>query len=241
MSPAASPSATPLLAGLGLGCRRGERWLFDGLNLALQAGEVVWLRGANGRGKTSLLRLLAGLSAPAAGEVHFRGQRLRAAGPAWRDALLYLGHANGLKDDLTVSESLAFLAAIHGRPTTAEALAAALRATGMHSRRAAPVRSLSQGQRRRAALARLALDLAAPADAARGPGVWLLDEPYDALDAEGCALLDGLIADHARRGGAVLLTSHLPLALRDPLPRVLALDDHAPVARARREPEPVPA
>ncbi|GAP36832.1 cytochrome c biogenesis heme-transporting ATPase CcmA [Piscinibacter sakaiensis] len=233
MSSAAAPIATaPLLAAEGLGCRRGERWLFQRLDLALRPGEVVWLRGANGRGKTSLLRLLAGLSVPAAGRVlHFGEPGRPAAAAAARQ--LYLAHANALKDDLGAGEALAFLATIHGRPATAAALEAALRAVGMASRRTAPVRSLSQGQRRRVALARLALDLAHPGDAT----VWLLDEPYDALDAEGCARLDGLLQAQAARGGAVLLTSHLPLALREPLPRELSLDALAPAAAPRRTAE----
>ena len=121
-----------------------------------------------------------------------------------------------MKDDLSPLENLAFLARLHGDDPGAVACVEALRRFGLASRRDAPVRTLSQGQRRRVALARLAL-------AAEG-SLWLLDEPYDALDAEGCSTLDGLLSAHARSGGAVVLTSHLALTVRDPVPLVLQLD-----------------
>lgn len=227
----APPTAHTLLAAAAVACRRGERLLFQGLDLALQPGQVVWLRGANGRGKTSLLRLLTGLSDPEQGQVMWRGQPLRAAGAAFRSRLVYIGHTNGLKEDLTVLESLQFLARLHGRPATVAALHEALAALGMASRRGAPVRTLSQGQRRRVALARLALDLAT--DTAE-PSVWVLDEPYDALDADGIATLDGVLSAQAARGGAVVLTSHLPLGLKEPQPLVLQLDALAPAKRPPR-------
>ena len=213
----------------GLACRRGHRLLFQGLGFTLQPGQVLWLRGANGRGKTSLLRLLTGLSTPEAGEIRWSGQALGAAGPAFREQLLYIGHANGLKEDLTVSEALRFLARIHGRPSAPEVLGDALRRLGLYSRRMAPVRTLSQGQRRRVALARLALDLTVPV----GARLWVLDEPYDALDTEGIGVLDELLGAQARRGGCVVLTSHLPIRLLDPEPTVLQLDAPASPAAPR--------
>jgi heme exporter protein A len=191
----------------GLACRRGDRVLFRGLELALGAGELLWLRGANGRGKTSLLRLLAGLSSPEAGRIER---------PA---ALLYVAHANALKDDLTVLESLRFLARLHGRDEADERLLAALRHFGMDKRRNAPVRTLSQGQRRRVALSRLALSSA--------PALWVLDEPFDALDTDGIAALNELLSRHVASGGAVVLTSHQALSLASPAPRVLQLDELA--------------
>lgn len=212
-APTASPAGAPLIGARALACRRGERLLFEGLDLDLRPGQVLWLRGANGRGKTSLLRLLAGLASPAGGEI------TRGAG-----RFVYIAHANALKDDLSALENLQFLARLHGDPADAAAGSEALRRLGMGGRRNAPVRTLSQGQRRRVALARLAL--AAPGT------LWILDEPYDALDADGCATLDTLLAGHARGGGAVVLTSHLPLALTDPAPTVLQLDAAAvPAAR----------
>jgi heme exporter protein A len=204
-----------VLAASGLACRRGDRLLFEGLDFALHPGQIVWVRGRNGQGKTSLLRLLAGLSTPAAGAITWGGATLRAAGTAYKQRLVYLAHANALKDDLTVLEALQFLARLHGRDVPAATLEEALRRLNLHSRRHAAVRTLSQGQRRRVALARLLIET--------GPALWVLDEPYDALDAEGSAVLDAVLSAHAQRGGSVVLTSHLPLAVVQPAPRVLEL------------------
>ena len=227
------PDTGPPLATRALACRRGERLLFSGLDVDLAAGEVLWVRGANGRGKTSLLRLLTGLAAPAGGEIRWAGRPLRAAGADYRSRLLYIGHANGLKDDLSALESLRFLARIHGRPADDAALVAALASLGLASRRAAPVRSLSQGQRRRVALARLALDLAAD----EATSLWILDEPYDALDADGIATLNRLLAAQAARGGSVVLTSHLPMSLSAPVPTVLQLDALSPASTRQARPD----
>jgi heme exporter protein A len=197
--------ATGLLEGRTLSCRRGRRLLFEQLEIALQPGSITWLRGTNGSGKTSLMRILAGLSAPADGAVLWNGQPLRQAGRAARLGVVYIGHANALKDDLTLEESLAFLARLaeHGQPEAAAA--AALERLGLGTRRQAAVRTLSQGQRRRGALARLALD--------DSPRTWILDEPYDALDSDSTQLLSRLISANAARGGAVLLTSHQDVVL----------------------------
>ena len=205
----------PVLAAVGLACRRGDRLLFKGLDFELRAGQICWLRGRNGQGKTSLLRLLAGLSSPAAGEITWGGVSLRAAGAAFHRRLVYLAHANALKEDLTVTESLRFLDQLHGRDTPAAAMAEALKRLHLHGRRDAPVRTLSQGQRRRVALARLLVEPAA--------SLWVLDEPYDALDADGILILDDVLAAHAGRGGSVVLTSHLPLNVTRPTPVVLEL------------------
>ena len=191
----------------GVACERGERLLFDAIDMQVEAGSIAWLRGANGRGKTTLLRTIAGLSEPAAGRIERRG-----AAASW--PCLYLAHANALKDDLSAAESLRFLLRLadgdHGDERGDDRVDAALARVGMSSRRHAPVRTLSQGQRRRVALARLA--------AATGPALWLLDEPYDALDDDGVAMLDGILAEHAGRGGIVVLTSHLPLRIAAPAP-----------------------
>ena len=211
-------AAAPTLSTDSLCGQRGERPLFRNLTLSLQPRQVVWLRGRNGRGKTSLLRLLAGLSAPAHGTVLIDGQPLQKV-PGWRSRLLYIAHTNALKDDLSVAEALRFLGRLQGRVPTSDEIDAALARLGVASRRDAPVRTLSQGQRRRATLARLALPQPA--------SIWLLDEPFDALDDEGVQALHGLIADQARRGGSVLLTSHQPTGLHDPQPQILDLDEFA--------------
>jgi heme exporter protein A len=189
----------PALAAVNVGCRRGNRLLFNGVNFQVAAGDAVWLRGRNGRGKTSLLRLAAGLSVPESGRITWGGVPVReAAGMAQR--LVYIAHASALKDDLSVTESLRFLALLHGRDASTAALHAALDRVGMGARRDALVRTLSQGQRRRATLARLALE--------REASLWILDEPYDALDSDGIEAVNALLNEHLARGGSVLLTSH---------------------------------
>lgn len=207
----------PMLQARAVAGQRGERRLFSGLDFTLAAGDVAWLRGRNGRGKTTLLRILAGLSAPAQGAIEFDGQPIHRAGSGWRQHLAYIAHSNALKDDLTATEALRFLARLHGPAAhDDDALALALRRLGMASRANALVRTLSQGQRRRVALARLALPAA--------PRLWLLDEPFDALDDQGIGVLNTLLGEHAARGGATLLTSHQPLSLIAPTPRVFDLD-----------------
>ena len=233
----ARPAAAggPLAAACVLTCEglagdRGDRRLFEGLDLALAGGTITWLRGRNGRGKTTLLRLLAGLSTPAAGGVAVQGHPQRAMGPAGRRMWVYIGHQNALKDDLTATEALRFLARLHGLPQDDASLQAALQRMGIAQRRHAVVRTLSQGQRRRVALARLALSGGAP--------LWLLDEPFDALDADGIDALNAVIAGHALAGGCVLLTSHQALSIRQPVPVVLDLEAFAPATRqaSRRGP-----
>lgn len=190
----AAPGAPDVFIGRQLACRRGCRLLFADLDIRLEPGTVIWLRGTNGSGKTSLLRILAGLSRAESGEV---------ARPPGQ--VVYVGHANGLKDDLTLGEALGFHARLQGVPQAERRVHEALDRLGIAARHDALVRTLSQGQRRRGALARLALD--------DTPRVWLLDEPFDALDDDGIARVSALIEANVARGGAVLLTSHQPVAL----------------------------
>ncbi|HEX4508615.1 MAG TPA: cytochrome c biogenesis heme-transporting ATPase CcmA [Burkholderiaceae bacterium] len=211
---------TPILQLESVACRRGDRLLFAGLSETLAAGELLWLRGSNGRGKTSLLRLVAGLAVPEEGRILWRGEPVRRSA-AYARELLYVAHANALKDDLTATESLAFLARVQGRDFSGGALRRALDRLGLGSRARASVRTLSQGQRRRVALARLALEPAA--------ALWVLDEPFDALDLASTTTLHELLDTHRAAGGGVLLTSHhLPLSTSPnahvPAPRVLDLD-----------------
>lgn len=201
---AESPAVVPL-ATQGLACRRGRRLLFRGLDLQLARGSITWLRGTNGSGKTSLMRILAGLSQPAEGQVLWQGVPLRSGDAEARRGIVYIGHANALKDDLTLTEAVAFLGALAGLPDPQTRAGEALDRLGLAGRRNAPVRTLSQGQRRRGALARLALDEA--------PRCWILDEPYDALDQASVDSLSALIEAHAARGGCVLLTSHQVVTL----------------------------
>jgi len=200
-----SSIAIGTLEGRALACRRGRRTLFEGLDIGLPAGSVTWLRGTNGSGKTSLLRILAGLSAPSAGSVLWNGKPVREAGQEARQSVLYISHSNALKDDLTLHEALVFLAQLGGHGEAPAKATSALNRLGLASRARAVVRTLSQGQRRRGALARLALD--------NTPRTWILDEPYDALDSASTQLLSALISEHVERGGAVLLTSHQEVSL----------------------------
>ena len=221
-APASSDStfniSEPHLAARGLACRRGARLLFEKVDLALRPGELVWLRGRNGRGKTSLLRLVAGIATPEAGQVLLDGAPIAANDERSR-RVTYLGHQHALKDDLTSAEALEFLLRIHGRRSDRSSVDAALEHWGMLGQRNTWVRRLSQGQRRRVALARLVGE--------HDARLWLLDEPFDALDSDGVERLNVLLLQHLGRGGTVLLTGH-QAALSPALPaRELDLDDCA--------------
>jgi heme exporter protein A len=194
-----------LLAATALECVRGERTLFADLSFAVAPGAGLLVQGANGAGKTSLLRIVVGLAPPARGAVTWDAQPIHSLGPAYRREVVYCGHANALKDDLSAAENMRAAAALSGRRVArAEALAALAR-VGVAAEADLPVRSLSQGQKRRAALARLALDSAR---------LWVLDEPLAALDAEGAECLAEMLDAHLAGGGTALVTSHQPLATR---------------------------
>ena len=188
-----------------LACLRGDRRLFRSLNLAVQPGQLLRVEGANGAGKTSLLRLLAGLALPAAGEVHWDGQPIRKQREAYAQALLYLGHLGGLKDELTAAENLQIEADLAGTPgITPERITDALAGWGLARQAKLPLRVLSAGQRRRAALARMQLTDAT---------LWILDEPFNALDVDAVAHLGRQIEGHLARGGLAVVTSHMALPI----------------------------
>lgn len=196
-----------------LECLRGTRRLFSGISFALAPGECLQVHGPNGSGKTSLLRILCGLARPEHGTVRWNGEPIDAAGDEYRSALAFCGHANALKEDLTPAENLLASAALHGTPATEDSARAALDAFGILHLDALPVRALSQGQKRRVALARLAL-------CARR--LWILDEPLAALDARAAETLAARLDSHLAQGGLAVLTSHQPIELRAPM-RSLAL------------------
>lgn len=199
-----------------LACQRGEQPLFSGISFDVSAGELLWVEGRNGAGKTSLLRILCGLSPAEAGTVRWRGEDIRSTRESLLRDALFLAHANGLKEDLTVAENLRFHARLAGMQADADRIDAALRACGLSGRRDLAVRYLSQGQRRRAALARLWL--------AQSHKLWILDEPFAALDAESVQRLAAHLGAHLESGGIAVLTTHQEVPLPAGRTRRLRLD-----------------
>lgn len=212
--PTPLPSSTAVLQLDAVGCTRGGRTLFTDLNQTLAPGQLLRVLGANGAGKTSLLRMVCGLLDPASGQVLWRGQKIAAQRAVFGAELVYVGHGAALKDELSPLENLLDACALGGRAASAPDALAALRDAGLRGHERTPARRLSQGQRRRSSLARLALSQAAP--------LWVLDEPFNTLDTAATAWLTGLIEAHLKSQGMVLLTSHQDIAINAPA-RVLTL------------------
>ena len=190
----------PSLEAVDLRCIRGERTLFQGLGFSLRGGELLRIAGSNGSGKTSLLRIACGLLEPTDGTVRWGGQDIRKLEEEFRRRLVYIGHSNALKDDLTAAENLRFACVLAGVAARDAQILEALRSLGLTGFEYRPVRTLSQGQRRRVALARLVLSQEA--------ALWVLDEPFTALDAGAMTCVQDLIGEHVSRGGAVMYTTH---------------------------------
>ncbi len=186
-----------------LACLRQDRRLFQDLSFGIESGGIVQVAGANGSGKTTLLRMLCGLLPPESGEIRWCGRDIHRERSDYLADLLYIGHAPGIKNELTAVENLRFLCALHPTETGVDP-ADALAQLGLYGFEEVPVRTLSAGQRRRVALARLLFS--------RAP-LWILDEPFTALDVDGQALIHRLLEQHSRAGGLSIITTHQPLAL----------------------------
>jgi heme exporter protein A len=204
-----SPAVTALLQGRDLAIVRGDRLLFGDVDFGLDAGELLRVEGPNGSGKTSLLRAVAGLIEPDDGEVLWRDQSVRRQRQAYHAELAWMGHRPGFKGDLTPVENLRFEAGLRsGSHTTTDAVFQRL---GLVPLRRIPFRMLSAGQQRRLALARLALS---------GATLWLLDEPFTNLDAEGRVQVQALVGEHLAGGGLAIAASHQELVIDAPTHRI---------------------
>lgn len=215
-----APKPAPLLEVEALCCRRGDRRLFSGLDFAVHPETLLHVRGRNGSGKTTLLRALCGLLRPEEGEIRWRGENIRSLAEDYNRELLYFGHLNGIKADLTGLENLRVAATLDQDPVHDGAILDALDRIGLAGFEDLPTRMLSQGQKKRVALARLILSKAP---------LWILDEPFTALDTDAVDLLQALIAEQVAAGGSVVLTTHQEVALtRGGIQRLTLGDTGAP-------------
>lgn len=193
-----------MLSAKDLACTRGDRPLFTQINFQLRAGELLYVLGENGSGKSSLLRILCGLSHPEHGSVLWHGENIRHQADLYRTDLIYIGHLSALKDDLSASENLQISSCVSGHDVGADRVRAALHTVGLARCGDMPVRNFSQGQKRRVALARLWLSHSR---------LWILDEPFSALDTAAIDLMAGRIGDHLAAGGMAVLTTHQEVAI----------------------------
>jgi heme exporter protein A len=188
-----------MLEATGLGCLRGDRRLFSDVNFALGPGSLLQVRGPNGSGKTSLLRLICGLLAPAEGQIRWQGSEISSLGEDYFNCLSYIGHRNGLKEELTPIENLRIAAGLAGMELGRQDAAILLGEVGLSGREHLPARLLSEGQRRRTALARLLT-------CARS--LWVLDEVLTSLDSSAVRFVTSLIAEHLNKGGIAVVATH---------------------------------
>lgn len=198
----------PVLELQNLEAWRDDRCLYQALSLTLHSGQVGQILGPNGVGKTTLLKQIAGLNRSMTGNIRWQAEAVSDDTQRFQREVLFLGHLSGLKSALTVAENLQCLSACRGNKLDTERLDFALGRVGLSGYDDVPVAQLSAGQKRRVALARLFTE---------SPVLWLLDEPFTAIDQGGVAELEGWLADHVEHGGIVLLTTHHRLQLRCPI------------------------
>jgi heme exporter protein A len=189
---------SPCLEAVDLDCIRGDRVLFSQLSFRLEPGLILQLEGENGCGKTSLLRILCGISLPDSGEVHWCGQDIAHTRSEYLTNVAYIGHMHGVKGELSPLENLRATCAIGGSQPRLE-FEEALERIGLLGFESLPCRTLSAGQKRRVALARLWVT---------GARLWFLDEPFTALDKGGIGKVEEVMGQHTGRGGMVALTTH---------------------------------
>ncbi len=202
-SPTSSASTHEGLEIRNLSCSREDRDLFRDLNFHLTAGHAIQIEGPNGSGKTTLLRMLCGLRLPDEGEIYWNGCDINEERTAFLSNLSYIGHTHGVKGELTPLENLRVSQAMAARNNTLP-LDDALEKVGLFGFEDVPSRTLSAGQRRRVALARLLIN---PVP------LWILDEPFTAIDIQGQKQIENMITEHVLDGGMAILTSHHPLDL----------------------------
>jgi len=192
-----------LLDVINLECTRGDRSLFRAVTFSVRPGELLHVTGRNGAGKTTLLRTLCSLTRPAHGEIRWGGELIRALGEEYYRTLAFVGHSNGIQGELTCAENLHAATGLHTR-SSHDAIMTAMTRLGLDGYARMPAKVLSQGQKRRLALARLLL---------LGKKLWILDEPFSALDTDSVASMDGIIGEHVESGGMAILTSHQTLTV----------------------------
>lgn len=195
---------------------RDERILFESLSFEIHAGELVQIEGRNGTGKTTLLRIIAGLGECECGEILWQRSKIQSDRESYHQDLLFLGHQTGIKRELTALENLRFYLAVHQQTVDEHAIFEALAKVGLAGREDVPVAQLSAGQQRRVALARLWLSK---------KSLWILDEPLTAIDKQGVSVLEALFLSHAQQGGIVILTTHQDMFADTPKLRKIRLGD----------------
>lgn len=196
-----------LLEVVGLHCTRGYRALFSDLAFTLEAGQLLLVEGHNGSGKTTLLKTLAGLREPDAGQVLWEQQPIQTWGVEYRQQFVWLGHSNGIKDDLTALENLQMMQALAPPRSSPAPMKTVLERMGLAGNGHRFPRHFSAGMKRRLALSRLLLSSAR---------LWILDEPQAALDRAGIQLFESILAEHLQQGGSAIMTSHHEVGLQGP-------------------------